>query len=171
MRFLVAPALLLASVTIACSAIKPADEQGPPPGIATTTGTIEGLTLASDHGVSIARSFPPTMELKIAIDALTCTETQASDRITIDVGGSTPGTYTVVKGFPNKTSLAAFQARAHACPKKVGDVPSACHESVVSGKVVLTRVDPEVGGVVEGTFDLTLADGDVHGTFSATRCQ
>ena len=169
MRIFVAAALSLAFVTIACSPVKP--DPGPAPGKGTITGSIEGLTLASDHGVSIARSFPPTIELKIAIDGLTCGDTQGSDRITIDVGASAPGTYTVVRGYPNKASIAGFQARAHACPKTIDDQPSACHESVSAGKVVLTRVDDEIGGLVEGTFDLTFADGSVQGTFSATRCQ
>ena len=77
----------------------------------------------------------------------------------------------MVKGYPGKTSLAAFQARAHACPKKVVGQPTTCHELVTAGKVVLTRVDPNIGGVIEGTFDVTLTDGNVQGTFAATRCQ
>jgi hypothetical protein len=171
MRFAVASSLLVSCLSIACSPIKPEDASGPPPGKGTITGKIEGLTLATDHGVSIARAFPPTMELKVAIEGLTCNDTQASDRLTIDLGSSQPGTYTVVRGYPGKTSLAAFQARAHACPKKIEGQPTACHESVTAGKVVVTKVDPEVGGIVEGNFDLTFVDGTVSGTFAATRCQ
>jgi hypothetical protein len=156
---------------LACSPIKPADP-GPQPGKGTITGGIDGLALATDRGVSIARAFPPSTEVKIAIDGLTCTDTQASDRVTIDLGSSQPGTFTVVKGYPSKTSLASFQARAHACPMMIDpQQPSACHESLTAGIVVVTRVDPDVGGVVEGTFDLTFVDGQVKGTFSATRCQ
>ena len=61
----------------------------------------------------------------------------------------------------------AAQARAHACP---ADSSTPCHDLVRDGKVTITRVDPGTGGAVEGSFELTFADGEVSGSFSAVRC-
>jgi hypothetical protein len=140
-------------------------------GEATIVGTVQGLELATDHGVSIARMFPPTTEVKVSPSGVACEETQAGDRITFDLGDEKPGLYTVVVGYPSKADLSAAQARAHVCPAKPegGEQPP-CHDVVRSGEVTVTRFDSNKGGRVEGSCKLELADGSVSGTFSAYRC-
>lgn len=133
-------------------------------------GQVEGLALASKDGVSIARSFPPTTEIKISPGGVACEAVQGGDRITIDLGDSRVGRYTIVVGFPRKSSLSRDQARAHACPAKTGPEDPPCHEQVVSGDVIVTRYDPDPGGRIEGNFRISFVDGDVTGTFSALRC-
>jgi prepilin-type processing-associated H-X9-DG protein len=141
------------------------------PGVGTIHGEITGLSLACDAGPAVARSFPPTTELKLAASGLACDALQISDRLTIDLGDATVGTYAVVVGFPPKPSLARFQARAHACPAQHSDgTSSPCHDQVRGGTVSVTRYDGAPGGRVEGTFDVTFADGHVTGSFAAARC-
>jgi hypothetical protein len=144
---------------------------GVAPGEGTVQGDLRGLPLACDAGVAVARSFPPTTEIKIAPSGLACDALKASDRLTIDLGDAAVGTYTVVMGFPAKPLLARFQARAHACAAQLADgTTPPCHDQVRAGTVTITRYDPEPGGRIEGTFDVTFADGQLSGTFSATRC-
>lgn len=136
-------------------------------GSGTIVGTVEGMKLASDRGVSIARMFPPTTEIKVSPSGVTCESVQGGDRITFDLGAQKTGYYTVVTGFPNKANLSAAQARAHICA--AGD-DTPCHDQVRSGTVTVTRFDGGEGGVIEGKYELELADGKVSGTFSAYRC-
>jgi len=141
-------------------------------GTATIVGTVEGLQLASEHGVSIARMFPPTTELKVSPGGVACEETQGGDRITFDLGGEKPGVYTVVVGYPSKAGLSPAQARAHVCAKRPeGAEQPPCHDVVRSGSVTVTKFDPATGGRIEGSYRLELADGAVSGTFSAYRCK
>ena len=142
-------------------------------GPATITSTLPGVALESKGGFSIARLIAPNLEVRVAANVVSCSNTTSADHLSIDFGGVTVGDYDVVKGYPLKTSLAGFQARAHACPASAtpdSGPASPCHEAVRSGKVSVTRVD-DPGGVVEGTFDVVFADGEVKGTFSAARCQ
>jgi hypothetical protein len=136
-------------------------------GSGTIVGTVEGMNLASNQGVAIARMFPPTTEIKVSPSGVTCEAVQAGDRITFDLGAEKTGTYTIMVGYPNKALLTAAQARAHVCPAG-GDAP--CHSQVRSGTVTVTRFDAQEGGRIEGSYDLVLADGKVSGTFSAYRC-
>ncbi len=139
-------------------------------GSGTIVGTVEGMNLATERGVSIARMFPPTTQIKVSPSGVTCETTQAGDRITFDLGAQKTGTYTVVVGYPSKPSLSAAQARAHVCPAS-DNAESACHNQVRSGKVIVTRFDAAEGGTIEGSYELELADGKVSGTFAAYRCQ
>jgi hypothetical protein len=148
---------------IGCGSMKTDERHA---GTGSIQGEVQGLSLASTSGVSIARSFPPSTEIKIAPDSVSCETVQAGERITIDLGGASPGQYTVVKGYPSKADLSTNQARAHACPAD----GSPCHDLVRSGTVTVSRYDSEVGGHVEGTFEITFADGTVSGSFSAIRC-
>ncbi len=161
----IALALLLALSS--CSSRSPDDTRA---GSGVIHGQVEGLALACKDGVSIARSFPPTTEIKISPGGVTCGTVQGGDRVTIDLGDARVGTYTIVRGYPSKSSLSRDQARAHACPAKVSDVDPPCHDLVLSGDVRVTRYDPEPGGRIEGTFRVSLADGDVTGAFSAVCC-
>ncbi|MGZ3423312.1 MAG: hypothetical protein ACXVEE_35955 [Polyangiales bacterium] len=136
-------------------------------GTGAITGDLENLALACDSGVSIARSFPPSLEIKIARGGVSCETVQSGDRVTIDLGDASPGTYTVVTGYPQKAKLSAAQARAHACS---ADTAQPCHDLVRSGSVTVTRLDPDIGGIVEGTFELDFADGNLTGSFAAVRC-
>ncbi len=136
-------------------------------GSATIVGTVDGMSLASDGGVAIARMFPPTTEIKVSPGGVTCEAVQGGDRVTFDLGAEKVGVYTVVVGFPKKATLSAAQARAHVCAAG-GDTP--CHDQVRSGTVEITRFDPHEGGVVQGRYKLELADGRLEGTFSAYRC-
>lgn len=141
------------------------------PGVGTIRGGIAGLSLACEPGVAVARAFPPTTEIKLAAGGLACDALQSSDRLTIDLGDAAVGTYAVVVGFPAKPKLARFQARAHACPAQRPDgTDPPCHDQVRSGTVTVTRYDGAPGGRIEGTFDITFADGQVSGSFSAARC-
>lgn len=149
----------------------PKADAGPSVGTASVTGGITGLSLASPNALSIVRTYPPHLQLKIALAPLDCVTTEASDHLTFDLGSADPGTYTIVKGYPSETGLAPFQARGHACPAKTAaDAIPACHDSVLSGTVVLTKVADAARGMVEGSFELVLVDGKVTGTFSALRC-
>lgn len=162
-RFVAAGSLLAA---LGCAA-----QIGVSPGEGSVQGEVRGLTLSCTRGVAVARSFPPTTEIKIAPAGLACDALKASDRLTIDLGDAAVGTYTVVVGFPAKPLLARFQARAHACAAQLADgTTPPCHDQVREGTVTLTRYDAEPGGRIEGTFDVTFADGQVTGTFSAARC-
>lgn len=154
---------MLAAFALGCS-VKTEERHA---GSGAMAGGLTGLALSCDDGVSIARWFPPSMEIKVATAGVSCETVQDGDRITIDIGDTKPGTYNVVTGFPNKANLSAAQARAHACP---ADSSKPCHDLVRDGKVTVTRVDPGTGGAVEGTFELTFADGEVSGSFSAVRC-
>lgn len=147
-------------------------DAGPSVGTASVTGAVTGLSLESPNAVAIARAFPPHLQLKIALAPLNCTVTEATDHLTFDLASADVGTYTVVKGYPAETALGSFQARGHACPAKGvdPDATPACHNMVLSGSVVLTKVDPDPRGMVVGSFELILADGKVTGTFSALRC-
>jgi hypothetical protein len=139
-------------------------------GSGTIVGTVEGMNLASDHGVAIARMYPPLTQIKVSPSGVTCETVQAGDRVTFDIGAEKVGVYTVVVGYPNKALLSAAQARAHVCP--VNDSSeSQCHDQVRSGKVTITRFDGGEGGTIEGSYELELADGKISGTFSAYRCQ
>ncbi len=141
------------------------------PGEGSVQGDLQGLTLSCTAGVAIARSFPPGTEIKIAPGGLACDALKASDRITIDLGDAVVGTYTVVRGYPAKPLLAGFQARAHACAAQLPDgTTPPCHDQVRAGTVTITRYDPDPGGRIEGTFDVTFADGALSGSFSAARC-
>jgi hypothetical protein len=157
----------------ACGAKWGADSSSSPsaldPGSARITGSLPGLSLATDDGPAIVRANLPTLQVKLAPSALTCGATQDSDRVTIDIGSAQPGTFTVVKGYPSSTSLAAFQARAHACPGGNQGQTGACYEQVVGGTVTITRVD-DPGGFIDGTFDVTFSSGEISGSFSARRC-
>jgi hypothetical protein len=155
--------LLLPVVLFGCS-MKTEERHA---GSGAMAGSITGLTLACDDGVSIARSFPPSTEIKVAPNGVSCETVRDGDHVTIDLGDSKPGTYTVVKGFPIKADLSSAQARAHACPS---DPAKPCHDLVRGGSVKVTRIDPDTGGAVEGTFELEFADGNVSGSFSAIRC-
>lgn len=162
-RLAVAGSLLAA---LGCAA-----QIGVAPGEAAVQGEVRGLPLACSAGVAVARSFPPTTEIKIAPGGLACDALKASDRLTIDLGDAAVGTYTVVTGFPAKPTLARFQARAHACAAQLADgTTPPCHDQVRTGTVTITRYDPEPGGRIEGTFDVTFSDGQLAGTFSAARC-
>lgn len=148
-----------------------AAEQEKHAGEATIVGTVDGLQLASDRGVSIARMFPPTTELKVSPGGVACEDTQGGDRITFDLGDDKPGSYTVVVGYPSKAGLSAAQARAHVCPARPdGAEQPPCHDLVRSGTVTVTRFDASKGGRIEGSYELVLVDGNVSGTFSAYRC-
>jgi hypothetical protein len=159
--------LLLPVVLFGCS-MKTEERHA---GSGAMAGSITGLTLACDDGVSIARSFPPSTEIKVAPNGVSCETVRDGDHVTIDLGDSKPGTYTVVKGFPIKADLSSAQARAHICPAKPeGQDQPPCHDVVRSGRVTVTKFDDGKGGRVEGTYELELADGKVSGTFSAYRC-
>ncbi len=140
-------------------------------GTANLVGSIQGVELASDHGVSIARMFPPTTEIKVSPGGIACEATRAGDRITIDLGAQRPGTYTVVDGYPYKEHLSPAQARAHICPKRPeGEDQPPCNNSVRSGQVIVTKFDGAVHGRVEGSYEIAVASGTLKGTFSAYRC-
>ena len=138
-------------------------------GTATASGTVPGLALDSPTARSIARSEPPFTQLMIAPTELTCSVIDTSDHITIDLGAQTTGTYVVVKGFPTKPGLSGFQARAHACPAAATNA-APCHDQILKGQVVVMKYDAAPGGKVEGTYELTFADGTITGSFSALRC-
>lgn len=160
---------LLFSVALFCGACSiTSDERHA--GTGSIQGTVEGLELATNQGVSITRFSPPTIEIKISPGGVACETVQGGHRITIDTGDDKPGTYTVVRGFPNKALLSAAQARAHVCPATDGQTPPACHESVRSGTVVLTKVEKNFGGHVAGTYEIELADGSLSGSFDALNC-
>lgn len=139
-------------------------------GEGTISGTLEGMELETDHGVSIARSFPPMTEVKVSPGGLECEFVQSGDRLTFDFGAQTTGQYTVVVGYPSMAGLSAAQARAHVCPAKHGDDEAPCHNQVRSGTLSITRYDTSPGGRVEGSYHVVLADGELSGTFSAYRC-
>ena len=138
-------------------------------GSGTIVGTIEGMNLASDHGVAIARMYPPQTQIKIAPDGVSCETVLGGDRITFDIGAEKPGIYTVVTGYPSKVNLSGAQARAHICPAN-DTSEQQCHDVVRGGKVEITKFETNEGGRIEGTYELELADGKVSGTFSAYRC-
>lgn len=139
-------------------------------GTGTMKGTLPTLALETNTGVAVSRSFPPSTEIKIGASGVACESLDAGDRITIDIGAAAPGVYTLVKGYPNKADLSTAQARAHACPANSNDTAVPCHNLVKSGTVTITRFDGGKGGIIEGTFQISFADGDVSGTFSALRC-
>ena len=139
------------------------------PGSTSIHSTLPTLALDTDDGPAVARTSLPTLQLKLAPSTLTCTSTLESDRVTIDVGSLQPGTFTVVKGYPASTSLAGFQARAHACPGGNQGQTGTCYDQVIGGTVTITRVD-DAGGFVDGTFDVKFSTGEISGAFSARRC-
>lgn len=139
-------------------------------GSGTIVGAVEGMDLATDHGVAIARSFPPMTEVKVAPGGVECEFVQAGDRVTFDVGDEKPGRYTLVVGFPPMAGLSRDQARAHVCAAKRDGVEPPCHDMVRSGWIELTRRDPQKGGRVEGSYHVVLADGELSGSFSALLC-
>ena len=161
----------LAAAATTLVALGCAAQVGVATGEASVQGDLQGLALSCSAGVAVARSLPPTTQLKIAASGLACDALTASDRLTIDLGDAAVGTYTVVSGYPARPLLARFQARAHACAAPLADgTTPPCHDQLRAGTVTVTRYDPEPGGRVEGTFDLTFADGQLTGTFSAARC-
>lgn len=151
----------------ACSTV------GPATGKAQITTTIPGVTLTSNEAVSIAREELPTTQLKVGLDNVACDSSLDANRITIDIHSVHVGTFTVREGYPSLDKLVAGEARAHVCPPQPAGTtnPAPCHEQVRTGTVTVTRYDRAVGGTIEGTFQITFADGDVTGSFSALRCQ
>lgn len=139
-------------------------------GEGTIVGQLEGMSLATDHGVAIARMFPPMTEIKVSPGGVECEFVQAGDRITFDLGDEQPGSYTLVTGYPPMAGLSRAQARAHVCPAKHGEDEAPCHNMVRSGSVQITRFDQGKGGRIEGSYHVVLADGELSGTFSAYRC-
>jgi hypothetical protein len=156
--------LCLSTAVAACGA---SDEQRRY-GSGTIVGGVDGLPLATENGVSIARSFPPGLEVKVSPGGLSCEAVQGGDRVTIDLGAARPGTYAVVVGYPNKATLSPNGVRVHVCPAKEANLP--CHNQVRGGTVVVRTVEDVSNGRVEGTFEIELADGAVSGSFSAVRC-
>ena len=180
------PALAVAAILLATSALSCASNvkitDSPPTdaapfdasglnGAAKITGAITGSMIASENGVAVADSRPPSFEIKVAAAGLACGKAPTGDHITFDLGASQPGTYTIVKNYPLTVSLSPSQARAHVCGAATVDGAIAgCHDDARSGSVIITKIDPAGGGSVEGSFQLTIADGELHGTFSALRC-
>ncbi|MGZ3455917.1 MAG: hypothetical protein ACXVEF_40300 [Polyangiales bacterium] len=134
-------------------------------GSARIDGTVEGLTLASSEAVAI--SFELGRRLRLAASGVACERIHDGDNLTIDLANASTGTFHVVPGFPDNGSLTGQEARAQACPT---DAALPCHRLVRSGTITITRLDAGIGGVVEGTFDVVFADGEVSGSFSALRC-
>ncbi|GAC1560573.1 MAG: hypothetical protein NVS3B10_18790 [Polyangiales bacterium] len=169
--------LLLASlIGVGCSAKlhqNPTDDLGRiPPGTAQIRSTIPGVTLQNDQGTAVALLDGSTLELRLASGALSCVKTVEVDRLSVDLGAAQVGTFPVVTGYPALGTLGPAQARAHACPATDPAAPpqTNCDQQARSGTIVVRKLDPDLGGLVEGTFDVVFADGEVSGTFSARRC-
>lgn len=137
-------------------------------GKAEVQGSVPGFSLSSSNGFSIGRTMPPNAEIMIATTELACLTIDTSDHVTIDLGDMSPGTYRIRSGYPYRTSLAHDEARAHACPAQRTKLP--CDEKVTGGTVTITRYDADGAGVIEGTFDIVFADGEISGSFTAPRC-
>jgi hypothetical protein len=110
------------------------------------------------------------MEIVVAPNDLACAPKGGGDRVVLDISQQKVGPFTVVVGHPYVSFLGADQAHAEVCPAGDPGNQPPCHSLVRGGRVVITRLDAAVGGTVEGTFHIELADGVVDGTFSAVRC-
>lgn len=159
--------LLLSLILTSCGA--PDDTKHA--GTATIAGTTTGFALASEQGVSIARVYAPTLEIKVSPGGVACEATQGGDRITFDLGDQRAAMYTIVNGYPSKSALSAAQARAHICPKRPeGEDQGDCQRVARGGSVTITKVDDAKGGRIEGSYELETDGGTLTGTFSAYRC-
>ncbi|MGZ6068784.1 MAG: hypothetical protein ACXWVM_40680 [Polyangiales bacterium] len=127
------------------------------------------LVLDAENGYSIASSTPPAMQIVISPSPLGCGVKGGAERLIIDIARQTTGPFVVVPGHPYVSLLGDDQARAAVCPPGDPGNQPPCHEAVKGGTVQIDRIE-DVGGRVEGSFHIDLADGTVSGTFSAARC-